>query len=278
MRTAIKAVLVGMAVFVVVLALTFPTDQLVRRVLALVPVPSGRALTFERARLRPWGLTLDGAAYRRRDGRAVVETEWVRLRPSWTSLRADRLGSPWHVTARVFGGEMDARLDVGPGPQTVDVSWTDVDLGGLLAAVEREEPLAGRTTGRAALNLPRTDPPSGQGELTLRGASWEPPFHALGAVQLHADNATLHWTLGQRRLEVTRFDLRGDEVDMTAEGDLEIAPVIGQSVLDLQVTIAPLSAAPRKLRLLLEGLPRRPDGVCDFRLTGTLDSPHVAPP
>jgi type II secretion system protein N len=280
LRAAVRPVLAGIAVFLVVLALTFPTDRLVRRVVASIPFPPGRELTFERARLRPWGLTLDGAAYRRSDGSALVETEWVRLRPSWTSIGARGFGNPWRITARVFGGEIQANLDVGAraGTQTFDLSWTDVELGPLLKAFEREDGLAGRATGRAALTLPKADAPSGQGELTLRGASWDPPIYALEGLQLHAQNATLHWTLGQRRFQLTRLDLHGDEVDMTSEGNVDIAPVIGQSPIDLHVTIAPLSGAPRRLRELLERLPRRPDGVYDFRLAGTLGAPRAVPP
>jgi type II secretion system protein N len=280
LRAVVRPVLAGVAVFLVVLALTFPTDQLVRRVVASIPSPPGRELTFERARLRPWGLTLDGAAYRRSDGRALVETEWVRLRPSWTSLwRGSQLGSPWRVTAPIFGGEVDARLDTGASPQTIDLTWTDVELGPLLKAFERDDAgLEGRATGRVALTIPKGDIPSGQGELTLRAASWDPPIHDLARMQLHAQHATVHWTLGQRRSQLTRLDLRGDEFDMTSEGDVEIAPVFAQSPINLHVTITPQSSAPRKLRELLEQLPRREDGVYDFRLAGTLGAPRAVPP
>jgi type II secretion system protein N len=277
MRTGVKAV-VAAVLFTVVLALTVPTDQLVRRVLTRVPVPDGHLLTFQHARLRPWGLVLDAPAYRRSDGSAVLDMDWLRVRPSWTSLWRDRLGRPWHVAAGVFGGTVDARLDVGDSGRTVDASWTDVDVGRLLAALQRDDPLAGRATGRAALHLPIADAASGQGELTLRAASWQPPLDVLEDVPLHADRTTLRWTLGDRRLDVSSFDLRGEEVDVTAQGQLRLAENLGRSTLDLRVTIAPLPGAPLELRRLLDGLPHRADGVRDFRLTGTLDAPRVSPP
>ena len=99
MRTVLKAA-AGIAVlFAVVLGLTFPTDQLVRWVLGRVSIPDGYSVTFERAHLRPWGLILDGAAYRRGDGQTVLAADWLGLRPSWTALWHDRLGRPWHVGA-----------------------------------------------------------------------------------------------------------------------------------------------------------------------------------
>lgn len=278
MRTVAKAVFAGAVLFAVVLGLTFPTDQLVRHLLARMPLPDGHALTFQHARLRPWGLVLDDAAYRRPDGSAVLETEWLRLRPSWTSLWGDRLGRPWHVAAGAFGGTVAGRLDAGDSGRSIDVTWTDVDVGRLLVALQRGDSLAGRATGRTALRLARTDPASGNGELTLRAASWQAPLDALRHVPLHADSATLRWTLGDGRLDVSRADWRGAELDLTAQGQVRLADDLGRSVLDLRVTIAPLPGAPLALRRLLDGLPPRPDGVRDFRLTGTLDAPRVAPP
>jgi type II secretion system protein N len=278
MRTVLKAAVAAAVLFAVVLWLTFPTDQLVRRALERVPVPDGHVITFQHARLRPWGLVLDDAAYRRSDGQPVIETDWVRIRPSWTSFWRDRLGRPWHVAAGVFGGETDARIDVDGGRRNIDVTWTDIDVGSLLDAVQRDDPLTGRSTGHALLRLPSTDPASGEGELTLRGATWQPPVEALEDVPLHADTAMLRWSLGDRRLQLSSLDVRGEEVDLTAQGQVRLAQALGASALDLRFTIAPLPGAPLELRRLLDGLPRRPDGVRDFRLTGTLNAPRIAPP
>src|SRR5262249_57829780 len=85
-RTVLKGAAAVAVLFTVVLALTFPTDDLVRWVLSRVPVPEGYNVTFQRAHLRPWGLVLDDAAYRRSDGRPVIELDWLRVRPSWTAF------------------------------------------------------------------------------------------------------------------------------------------------------------------------------------------------
>src|SRR5262249_5906473 len=84
------------AVFAVVLALSFPTDELARWGLARAPLPDGRFITFERAHLRPWGLVLDGATLRRPDGGALYTADWVRLRPSWGRR-------PWRPAAGLPG-------------------------------------------------------------------------------------------------------------------------------------------------------------------------------
>jgi len=278
MRALLKGLLAAAVLFAVVLGLTFPTDQVVRQVLSGMPLPEDHAITFQRAHLRPWGLILDGAAYRRNDGQPVVETTWVRLRPSWMSLPSDHLGRPWRVAAGIFDGTVDSSIDANEGAKAVEASWTDIDLGALLGALNRNDPLTGRATGRATLRVPSTGTAAGEGELTFRGATWQPPLDELADVPLHADTATLRWNLGEHRLEIASFALHGEEVEMTARGQVRIAEQLGQSPLDLRVTIEALPGAPVELRRALDGLPRRSDGVHDFRLTGVIDAPQVAPP
>jgi type II secretion system protein N len=276
-RKAIKVVLIGVAVLAILLVLTFPTDGLVRSILAKIPVPAGRALTFEYARLRPWGLTVYGVAYRRLFGSALAEAQWIRLRPSWTSLLSAAHGNPWGVAVRVFDGDLDAHFDAGPGDNRIDVTWTDLDIERLVVALERDRDIVvdGRFTGRVALKVTRADPPSGDGEITVRSGSWKLPFPPLTGVRLHADDGTLQWSLFQRRLEVTNLALHGNEVDMSVQGFIRIAPEVMRSPLSLHVTIAAMDDAPPALLQWLDELPQREDGVADFRLTGTIDAPRV---
>ena len=278
MRTLLKGVVAVAVLFTVVLGLTFPTDDLVRWVLSRVPVPEGHTVTFQRAHLRPWGIVLDDAAYRHSDGRPVIELEWLRVRPSWTAFWRDRLGRPWHVSAGVFGGTIEGRIASDATAQLLDASWTDIDVGDLLRALQRDGALTGRSTGHATLRLPVSDQASGEGDLTLRSAAWQPPLEALEDVPIHADQATVRWTLADGRVQLSNVDLRGEEVDATAQGTLRLAQAIGASSLDVHMTIAPLPGIPVELHRLLDGLPRRPDGVHDFRVTGTIDAPHLSAP
>ncbi len=288
MRTVLRvaaAAAVLFALFALVLWLTFPTDHLVRQALRSAPLPEGGAVTFAAAHLRPWGLVLDDAAVRGPDGSALLEMDWLRLRPTWTALAADRLGRPWHVAAGVFGGEVNATIDAGRTGQTtldatVDASWHDVDVASLLAALERHDPLTGTATGTARLRLPVSNPitGTGDGDVTLRGASWRPPLPGLGDVPVHADAATARWRLRDGRLEVTHAETRGGELDATAAGHVTLAEPLEKSGVDLAVTITPKPGAPPALARLLDELPRQADGTRRFRLTGTLHAPRIIPP
>jgi type II secretion system protein N len=268
-----RAWLVGAAtaVFGLVLALSFPTDELARWGLAHAPLPNGRFITFERAHLRPWGLVLDGATLRRPDGGALYAADWLRLRPAWS-------GRPWRVAAGLLGGTVDARLGTDGGAQTIELTWADLDVGRLLAALQRDDRLSGRASGSSGLRVMVGDSASGSGEIVLRDAVWQPSLGALADAPVHAERATLRWDLAGRRLSVAAFDLRGQEMNLAASGHVQVAAALDASTLDLHVTLTPQPGMPDQMRQLLDALPRGADGTRDFVLAGTLDAPRIARP
>jgi len=183
------------AVFAVVLALSFPTDELARWGLARAPLPDGCFITFERAHLRPWGLVLDGATLRRPDGGALYAVDWLRLRPSWSV-------PPWRLAAlqrgdRVSGrasGSTGLRVTAGNPPSGSgeivlrDAIWQP-SLGALADAPVHAEratlrwDLAGRSLSVAAFDL--------QGrEMNLAASG-----HVQVAAALDASTLDLHVTL-----------------------------------------------------------------------------------
>src|SRR5262245_61655718 len=85
------------AVFTAVLILTFPTDVLMRRAVERLTPAGAPRLVFEHARLRPWGLRLDQVALERPDGSALVDADWLMLRPSLAGLARDWSGRPWRA-------------------------------------------------------------------------------------------------------------------------------------------------------------------------------------
>jgi type II secretion system protein N len=273
MRTAFVSA-AAVALFAVVLGVSFPTDQVARWALARALLPEGRFLTFQRAHLRPWGLLLDGATLREPDGGPLYQADWLRLRPSWSGLVRDRLGRPWRVAAGVLGGTIDANLGLDDGAQTIELTWADLDVERLLATLRRPERLSGRSSGSTGLRVAEGAPASGSGEMVLRDAVWQPPLDVLADLPLHADRATLRWGLADRRVEVASFDLHGREMNLAASGQVHVA----DGTLALHVTLTPLPGMPARLRQLLEGLPRGTDGTRDFLLAGTLDAPRITPP
>jgi type II secretion system protein N len=270
MRRALP-VAAATAVFAVVLALSFPTDELARWALARAPLPDGWFITFERAHLRPWGLVLDGATLRRPDGGALYAADWLRLRPSWS-------GPPWRLAAGLLGGTADARLGTDGGVQSIELTWADLDLGQVLAALQRGDRVSGRASGSTGLRVTAGDSASGSGEIVLRDAVWQPSLGALADAPVHADRATLRWDLDGRHLAVAAFELQGREINLAAKGNIQVAAALDASTLDLHVTLTPQPGMPEQMRRLLDGLPHGADGTRDFVLAGTLDAPRIARP
>jgi len=276
-----RSALLGAAaavLFLIVLGLSFPTDQLVRWGLARAPLPEARAITFRHAHLRPWGLVLEGASLRDPGGGPLYEADWLRVRPSWSGLASERLGRPWRVAAGALGGTIDGSLDLDRGARTVELTWADLDVGRLLAALHRPDQLSGRASGSTGLRVPATDAASGSGEVVLQDAVWQPALGAFEDLPLHAERATLRWTLADGRFDVAALEVRGREMNVAASGQVHLAGAAAASTLDLRVTLTPLPDMPGKLRPLLDGLPRGADGTRDFVLTGTLDAPRITPP
>ena len=97
MKRALAIIALVVAVAGVIGMLTFPTDALVRGLLAQIPLPV--QVTFAEAHLRPNGLRLDDVHVVRSDGQPALDAEWLRLRPSLWGLWRDRTGQPWSIVA-----------------------------------------------------------------------------------------------------------------------------------------------------------------------------------
>jgi len=264
-------------VFLGVLALTFPTDAIVRDALARVTTPGALSLAFGGARLRPWGLRLEHPSLRQADGSTVAAVDWAMFRPSLRGFLRDRTGRPWLATAAACGGTIDAVVDRDGAGDLVTLGLKDVDLESCPPLTLAREGVAGRAEGSARV---RTVPAGVDGELTLHGASWRGVGRFVpGVAVLHGDPASVRWTLGEGLLTLAAIDLRGAEVHMTGRGTVRLANPFGRSILDLTLAIAPGSDASPVLRDLLARLPAAEDGQTRrLVVSGTIDAPEIRSP
>ena len=260
----------GAAVFGAVLVLTFPTEPLVRHALDRLGPPG--ALTFTRARLRPWGVRLDGVVLHRPDGSPVVSAEWVTLRPSLAGLLSDRTGRPWHAAAAACSGLIEAVFDRDGTGNVLGLTWTDVDLARCPLLAAPGETLTGLAAGDARLRSVA----SGEGRLALRAASWSGARPMAGGAQLlHADTAEATWRLEGRELALGAVAFRGPELDVRGSGTVRLADTLAHSALDLVLTVAASPGAPPDVAELIGRLPPRPDATRRVSVTGTVGLPLV---
>jgi len=270
--------IVVLAVFAVGMIATFPTGSLVATLLARLPPDAAR--TVERvgsSRLGLRGFTLEDVTLRPWADAPALEVRSLSLHPSLLGLLRGRWGRPWHVEARACAGTATAKVDRRED-DTVDVTFSGLDLVACLAPFELRDPVAGRATGEATLVVT----PAARtwtGALTLADARWQArnvPRH----LALRADRATIRWRLDDA-LRLDDFALANDEFTASGSGTIRFPPPPAAPELDLLVRLEPSAAMPQAHRDLLSRLPGSPPdraGARTYRLAGPLDAPLLAIP
>jgi type II secretion system protein N len=242
------------ALFTAVLALTFPTDAVVRHVAARVTPPDGPRLEFAHASLRPWGLRLDGVSLRNPDGSIVAAAEWLVLRPSLRGLVRDRTGRPWQATGGVCGGSLEARLDGDGDGSALTLDWHDLGLSSC-ALVPAGGALEGRVEGTATLRLARGTPLAGQGNASVRSALLRTAGLGLSLGALHADPAVVRWQLVEGKITFSTIELHGPELQVNGSGTMRLKETFADSALNLRLVITPGPEAPPPVLDALTHLP-----------------------
>jgi type II secretion system protein N len=270
-RLALLATLL-VAMLLVALAFTFPTDAIVRRAVALAMPPGGPTLTFARATLRPWGLRLDDVSLRNPDGTVVAAADWLRLQPSIMGFLRDRTGRPWYATGGACGGSIEAVVSGEGAASVLRLDWRDLELSSC-ALVPSAADLAGRSEGTATLTLARDSPIVGEGSANLRSARLRAADLRLPLEALHADPASVRWTLAGDKITLSTIEMQGPELRVSGSGTVRLAGSLADSALNLRLVVTPGPDAPPTLRQALANLPPARDapGARLLYVVGTIN-------
>ncbi len=260
-------ILVAGAIFAGVVALTFPTDALVRWALARALPPGGPRLEIDHATLRPWGVRLAPATLRDAEGYRLAVADWLVARPSLLGFIEDPAGRPWHVTGAAYGGTFTAVVD----RRVTLLEWHDLDLARMPTLKVGGERLAGTTDGAATLKGA-----AGEGTLGVRHMTWPSAARFLVGADAMPIDATVWWTLAGARLALDAITANGAGVEAKGTGSVRLASPLGRSALDVHLTLAPGPDTSPGLRRLIADLPASADGTDARRvaLTGTIDAPR----
>jgi type II secretion system protein N len=252
----------------------FPVDLLARRLLGRLAGAGMPAIVFARATLRPGGILLEDVTVRGKSGVALAHAAWVRLRPSAWGLVRDGSGLPWTVDAELCEGRAEATIAADAQGTAVTVTWHDAELAACPPLEIAGGALAGRAHGVARLRLVSGGPPTGTGDVDLAAGTWQAtgPLGALGP--LHAESASLRWTLRDGQLALDAVQLRGPEVSASGDGTVELADPLAESVLQLHLALAPAPDVRGALGLLLR-LSGDPTATRRLLVGGTLARPSA---
>ena len=170
------------------------------------------------------------------------------LRPSLAGFLRDWSGRPWHARVASCGGTLDALVDRDAAGDVVTLAWKDVDLGHCPALPLADEGLVGVSDGNARL---RPSPRVADGDVLVRAASWR----LFPAVVVRLDPATARWSLAEGRLALSDLAVAGPDLDVRGTGTVRLGASAADTLLDLDVTVAPGTSASRALRSFIDHLP-----------------------
>ena len=260
-------ILLVLAIFAGIVALTFPTDGLVRWALARALPPGGPRLEFDHATLRPWGVRLAPVTLRDAEGYRIAAADWLLARPSLPGFLHDRTGRPWRATGAAYGGTFAALV----GADATDIQWHGLDLTRMPTLKLGGDRLGGATDGAVTLKGP-----SAEGTLSVRAATWPAAARFLLGADAMPIDATVRWTLAGARLALDAIAGHGAGVEAKGAGSVRLATPLGRSVLDVHLTLAPGPDTTPGVRQLIADLPASTDGADARRLaiTGTIDAPR----
>jgi type II secretion system protein N len=285
-RQMVLYVVYTVVLFVGFLVWTFPYADVVGRVLGMVE-SSAVDVEFKEARFA-WhrGLALTDVRLSSPTGEPPepyleVDTLWVR--PNIRELLGMIRGNLYALTvdAELYGGSANGVLRVKDQVMSGSVDVNAISLGRYrsLTALLEEGNLAGRVSGQLSFEAAGPDIESGQasGEVRLENAGLEKAkISGFGVPDLHFANSQLNFTLRQGRLEIEELNAAGDELNISASGQITLRDPLDSSVLNLKATVLPGKNAPDSIRGLIALIPKPRDAKPDapVRISGTLHNPR----
>jgi type II secretion system protein N len=272
---------VVLLVAVVVGALTFPTDALVRSVVQQIPFPVGTQFEFASARLRPNGLRLEDVHVTRLGGAAVFDALSLRFQPSLWGVWRDGSGRPLTIAAETCQGTIELNVGETPPGTPIVVTLRNVELATCLPYAFPKVEAYGRLEGDFDVELgPAGAATASKGTLALTSASWT-PGGPLEDDAIRIDTGGLTWRWASNRVEFTKIAASGKDFQATGSGIIRIVSPVDDSPVDIRLEVTPGETMPPTLRQYFDGIPGgapTEQGTRTFNLQGQLRSPRLVGP
>jgi type II secretion system protein N len=248
----------GVLLFGLFLVWLFPLESAVRHALARATPAGGATVVFRHATLRPDGIHLEDVSVQATTG-AVVRVGDVRVRPSAWGLLRDGTGLPWHLEAALCDGRLLARVLAERGATaigltialTITLTWEDADLAACPPLPIAAGAMAGRARAAARLRLTPAAWLEGDGRVEVDAGQWQGTGLLTALGTLHAESASVRWTLRDGRLALDALDLRGPEMSARGSGVVDLVDPLPDSGVQVTLALATAPDAPPPVRLLL---------------------------
>lgn len=261
------------------LALTFPTDLLLQRIVSgatrgtpiRVQYAHGELAWWGGCRLRDVEVASSGIA-------PIVKIAHLTVQPSLVGLL---FGRPWplSLTADLYGGTLSGSVTSEASEQNAHLAIQRLDLRLLpLPGINKGGEVQGLLSGEGEVRGNMADLFSWQGQVALTvtegalraGAAFGFPLPTLSSA-----GAQLRATIKKGQVDIADFTLQADTAEARLRGSVILVMPLPMSTLNLQLTAkAPDNIAP-PLKMLISLLPAAPDasGVRRVSVSGSLAAP-----
>jgi type II secretion system protein N len=272
-----------LVLFVVFLFANFPHGILLQRVLSAIEMP-GMRLEVGDARFAWWhGFELQRVHLGPEDPSrpAYLETTSLYVRPGIDGLFSG-LPRAFNVEGPFYGGHVNGQFASGDmNRATVTLDGVALQQYPLFAELLQGGQLAGLLSGALTVEArgTNTDELRAAGELELSGASLtDAKWSGFALPALHFDGTTAKFSVQGNRLEIQELHAEGPELTLEASGQVALREPIGDSVLNLKLSVAPGAEATDQIKTLLSFIPPPPKGAkadAPRTLSGTLSKPRI---
>lgn len=281
-RRALLYTLYTLTLFLIFLFANFPHGMLLQRALSAVELP-GMRLDVGDARFAWWrGFELQrvhlGPADPARS--AYLEATSLFVRPGLDGLFSGRPRA-FTVNGPLYGGTLDGRFATGDLTRaTVTLDRVQLQRYPLFAELLDGGQLQGALSGALTVeSRGAADELRAAGELELTDAALtDAKVSGFPVPALRFDAMAAKLSVQDRRVEIQELAATGPDVLLVASGQVALREPLGDSVLNLKVSIEPGAEASDEIKTWLSFLPPVPKGAkadTPRTLSGTLAKPRL---
>ena len=282
-RAVVLYTLWTLVLFVIFLFANFPHGLLLQRALRAIELPGLRVEVAD-ARFAWWrGFELQRLRVMPDDPSqpAYFEAPSLYVRPGLSGLLRGELQSV-DLSGSLYGGEVDGSITRGATNRvSLTIDGLQLQRYPLLASLLADAQLGGTLSGVISVEARGEDIHDirAAGELGVQNASIaDATWNGMAVPPLSFPRAGTRFSLQGGRLELQDLIVDGQEIAAEGGGQVVVRQPIGDSVLNLKMTIAEGPEAPPEIKTLLSFLPAPPRGGkpdAPRVVSGTLAKPRI---
>lgn len=260
---------IGVVVFFVCLAATFPYSDALTGVLAPMGITvssGGQSFSF------PFGVSMDEVRLSEAvpGSRPFFESQRINVTPALVSLI---LGTPGiNLRASVYGGMLHLTAHRSGNSTALSFSASDIHLDQYRALAALGASIAGVLDADGTAFISQDVAADGGAlRLSASGASFR---IARGMPKLSLGTVSANVSLERGSLQVRDVEAHGGDIALSGRGVIDIRPNLPDSTVAIRFTLTPSPSARQRLGFLFGFLPHPPNSQPYF-LSGTLAFPRL---